>query len=305
MLRPFDYLQSPLAVVCHDAGAANLIIEWLRGAPNFELRAHMQGPALALWEASFPSSVVMPLEQSLYGASQLLSGSGWASSIEHEARVRAHAMGLPVLAVVDHWVNYRERFVREGREFLPDEIWVADDYAFAEAKRCFPELVLRQLPNQYLQLQVDAIHTFDDYRKQDVVQRVLYAMEPIRLPWASSDSRAGEFQALDYFLTRLESLGLNSQSQIRLRPHPSDFPGKYDAWLESRRVNYNVALAPDVSIAEALSWADWVAGCESFVLVIGLAAKKKTVSTLPPWGNPCRLPHKRLVHLSRLPQKES
>lgn len=301
MSNPISFLKFPLAIVCHDAGAANLIIGWLLEAPVSELRPHMQGPALHLWESAFPDAKIMPFDEALEGAAQLMSGSGWASLLEHEAREHASAMGIPVLAAVDHWVNYRERFIRKGRELLPDEIWIADDEAFVEARRCFPRLVTRQFPNRYLQTQVDAIHALRDQRKPGEVEHVLYAMEPIRLPWSGEDSRAGEFQALDFFLSRLESLGLNSQVVIRLRPHPSDPPNKYDSWLENHRSDYDIALAPDESISKAVSWADWVAGCESFVLVIALAAGKKTVSTLPPWGNACRLPQKHLVHLSRLP----
>lgn len=301
MSNPISFLKFPLAIVCHDAGAANLIIGWLRETPVSELRPHMQGPAVHLWQSAFPDVSILPLDEALHGSAQLLSGSGWASLLEHEARELARKMGIPILSAVDHWVNYRERFVRRGQEVLPDEVWIADDEAFFEASKCFPGLVVRQFPNRYLQSQSDAIHALEDHRKSGLVKRVLYAMEPIRLPWSGEDTRAGEFQALDYFLSRLDSLGLNSQTQIRLRPHPSDSPNKYDFWLESRRSKYDVDLAPDEPLAQSVSWADWVAGCESFVLVIAMAAGKHTVSTLPPWGNACRLPQKQLVHLSQLP----
>ena len=298
---PLSFLKFPLAVVCHDAGAANLIIGWLREAPHAELRPHMQGPALDLWQFNFPESKILPLNDALQGAAQLLSGSGWASNLEHDARARARKMGISMLSAVDHWANYRERFIRRDQEVLPDEIWISDDEAYIEASRCFPSQVVRQFPNKYLESQVDAIHVLNGHRKSGLVKRVLYAMEPVRLSWSGEDIRPGEFQALDYFLSRLDSLGLNSQAQIRLRPHPSDSPNKYDSWLESRRSSYDVALAPDEPLSQAVSWADWVAGCESFVLVISLAAGKNTVSTLPPWGNECRLPQKNLVHLSKLP----
>ena len=298
---PADFLRLPLAVVCHDAGAANLVIGWLRKSAGLRLRAHMQGPALPLWQAAFPDSLVISLDEALQGAAQLLSGTGWASLLEHEARVRARTRGIPVIAAVDHWVNYRERFVRIGVEMLPDEVWISDDEAFAEAMRCFPGLTVRQFPNEYLLAQVSQVHTLDAQRTTFNSEHVLYALEPIRQPWSGNDIRAGEFQALDYFLSRLNSLGFSAKAQIRLRPHPSDAPGKYDTWLESRRAEYDVSLAPEESLAQAVSWADCIAGCESFVLIIGLAAGKKTVSTLPPWGNSCRLPQARLIHLSHLP----
>lgn len=297
-----NFLRSPLAVVCHDAGAANLIIGWLKKSSGLQLRAHMQGPALQLWQTAFPDLPVVSLDRALQGAKQLLSGTGWASLLEHEARVRARTLGMPVIAAVDHWVNYRERFSREGVEVLPDEVWISDDEAYAEATRCFPNLTLRQFPNEYLVDQLAQVLVFDSQRTEGKSKRVLYALEPIRQRWSGSDMRPGEFQALDYFLSRLDSLGLCARTQIRLRPHPSDAQGKYDTWIQSRNEQYDVGLAASGEpLAQVVSWSDYIAGCESFVLIIGLAAGKTTVSTLPPWGHACRLPQARLIHLSLLP----
>jgi hypothetical protein len=294
------FLRSPLAVVCHDAGATNLIIGWLRKAAGLQFRAHINGPALPLWQAAFPDSPIVSLDEALQGAAQLLSGTGWASLLEHEARIKARSLGIPTVAVVDHWVNYLERFSRNGVEMLPDEVWISDEEAHAEATRCFPNLILRQFPNEYLLDQVEQIRALDNQRPESKSERILYAMEPIRQSWAGNDCRLGEFQALAYFLSRLSILGLSSRAQIRLRPHPSDAPGKYRVWLDSRRTQYDIDLAPDEPLAVAVSWADCVVGCESFVLIIALAAGKRTVSSLPPWGHVCRLPQARLIHLSHL-----
>jgi len=300
-MSPGDFLRPPLAVVCNDAGAANLIIGWLGKSAGLGFRAHMQGPAMQLWQSAFPDSPPVSLDEAIQGASQLLSGTGWASMLEHKARVMARVQGIPVIAAVDHWVNYRERFVREGVEVLPDEVWVSDGEAFAEASRCFPSLTLRQFQNEYLMGQVARVRAFDAQRTTEKSERVLYALEPIRQSWSGNDIRAGEFQALDYFLSSLYYLGLSAKTQIRLRPHPSDHPGKYDEWLQSRRCQYDVSLAPEEELAAAVSWADWIVGCESFVLIVALASGKRTVSTLPPWGHPCRLPQSGLIHLSSLP----
>lgn len=292
-------VKSPLAVVCHDAGATNLIIGWLKSTPGIEVRVHVQGPALALWQAAFPGSAIYSLDEALHGAVQLLSGSGWASVLEHDARILAQVRNVPTIAAVDHWVNYQQRFVRNGIEALPDEIWVSDQYAFAEANRCFPGKTVHLLPNTYLNEQVAAIKVLDSKANPRADERILYALEPIREAWFGADMRPGEFQALDYFLSRLDTLGLSKSTQIRLRPHPSDPPGKYESWLESK-TGYDVMMAPVEPLAEAIAWADWVAGCESFVLIIALAARRKVVSTLPPWAYSCRLPHEGIIRLRDL-----
>ncbi|HVL41422.1 MAG TPA: hypothetical protein VM348_04635, partial [Brevundimonas sp.] len=152
-------LPPPVAVVAHDAGAANLILAWLAAAPSGlkRVRPVMAGPAAALWAARFPDGPVpVALEAALEEANSLLSGTGWASDLEHEARRLARARGIPSVAVIDHWVNYRMRFQRHGEEILPDRLWVADEHALAEAAASLPEVPAELKPNLYLQEQADA-----------------------------------------------------------------------------------------------------------------------------------------------------
>lgn len=290
-----------ISVVCHDAGAANYIISWLKTSPELNVRACMAGPAALLWAKAFPTKPNHSLEEALEGSSVLLSGSGWASTLEHEARLIARS-SMITIAVVDHWVNYKMRFER-GETVLPDEIWVADEYAYEIAKREFNRLTVRQLPNIYLTNEVEAIKLAGMNIQNDGKNSVLYALEPIRIQWDNSDQRPGEFQTLDYFLSNLNKLGLPDTIPITLRPHPSDPPGKYAEWM-AKKAAYNLRIDATTSLSRAMAEATWIAGAESFVLVIGLAAGRKVVSTLPPWGHRCRLPHRELIHLKELVNPE-
>ena len=131
--------------------------------------------------------------------------------------------------------------------------------------------------------------------------------------WASSSSVAtsavklrsnwgrelpGEFQALDYFLSHLPLLGLPDSILIHLRPHPSDAPGKYHDWV-AENSTLNVKMDDSLNIARSIGCSSWVAGCESYALVLALLAGRKTYCTLPPWAPPCRLPHKGLIYLRK------
>ena len=290
----------PAAVVCHDAGAANIILAAMRAhaashpeaARGWRLLA--QGPAARLWaEASVPQvTQCQSIDELMGGAAVLLSGTGWASDLEHEARVAAKARGIRSLAVIDHWVNYQDRFVRNERQVLPDEIVVTDAYAAEEARRCFPGLAIRTEPNLYLQALVAEIAPLQTGKPE-----VLYVLEPVRAAWATPGS--GEFQALDYFLANLGKLGLAPDTLVRLRPHPSDPDGKYDQWIESQG-QLNVRLDDAPSLAAAIGRVTWVAGCESYAMVVALHAGRKVVSTLPPWGNVCRLPQGSIIRLKEL-----
>lgn len=285
-------LVEPTVVVCHDAGAANILLEEMRADGSHAWLPVFEGPAARLWEAAgAPGGRLWPLEEALVAGRSVLTGTGWASDLEHEARRRARAQGLPTAAVVDHWVNYAARFERNGETVLPDAIWVTDEYAFALASAAFPGLPVRLRPNLYLQRQAEAVTSCG----KPLPGRVLFLLEPIRFSWPGL-TQPGEIEALDYLLQKVPCLALSAPLQLRLRPHPSDPPGKYREWL-ARHPVLDVALQSEASLPQAIAQAEWVAGCETAALVVALAAGRKVVSTLPPAAPRCRLPHAGVLHL--------
>lgn len=284
-------LATPTAVVCHDAGAANIILDWLKVGLCSDVRVFMQGPAATLWRNTFPNQhLCSSLEDALNGACTLISGTGWASSLEHQARKVAHDRGIRSVAVLDHWVNYSERFKREGDIQLPSEVWVTDTYALKMAQKSLPGIPVHQLENLYLNTQVARISP------APCNGTILIVLEPVRNDWGRG--REGEFQALDYFFESFESLWPNVK-QVLLRPHPSDPPDKYRFWL-----NHYPLTIIDTShdAAAAISRADVVVGVESFALIIALTAGRPVYSTLPPWAPLLRLPHVGIQQIRYLSQ---
>jgi len=283
-------LPTPLAVVCHDAGAANLILPWIAADRPEPLLPVMQGPAAALWRARFGTTATLSVDEALTRASALLSGTGWGSDVEHRARRLAKKRRIPSAAVVDHWVNYRDRFQRLGEEVLPDEIWVTDDYALDLAGKEFADVRVQLKPNLYLEEQLADAPPLDADDRD-----VLIVAEPVRSDWGRGVP--GEFQALDYLMERREAAGIPPGAPVRLRLHPSEPRDKYDQWL-TQRPGVSIDQAEDLSTA--LEGARWVVGCESYALVVALHAGRQAISALPPWAPACRLPHDRIIKLSTL-----
>jgi hypothetical protein len=286
-------LPGPIAVVCHDAGAANIILAWLEQVTE-EVRPFMAGPAASLWQTRFPGRPLFgSVDEALSGAASLLTGSGCATDIEHRARAAARRLGLKTVAVVDHWVNYRARFERDGIRVLPDEIWVTDTYALAMARRELPDALLRLEPNPYLEEQVRRIRPRPGGETGDV----LYVLEPFRESWGSD--RPAELQALDYFMAARERLGIAPGTPIRLRLHPTERAAKYAAWI-AEQDDPAIRLDTAGDMADAINGADWVIGCQSYALVIALRAGRRVVSALPPNAPACLLPMDGIIHLRAL-----
>ncbi|MCX6938747.1 MAG: hypothetical protein NTU80_12820 [Verrucomicrobia bacterium] len=297
-------LATPIAVVAHDAGAANHILAWLESTPAHDLRICVAGPAARLFREVWPDLKNLALAEALPGASSVITGtSGPGVNLENDARRLALQAGTTTVAVVDHWVNYAERFTRDGQVTLPDEIWVTDNYALELARAVFPPDRVHLKPNAYLEKIVAQVGS--PSRPASDRRHVLYVLEPMRSTWGRGESAesAGEFQALEFFLSSWARLGWEpARTSLRLRLHPSEPRGKYDAWIRSlddRPEFAGLIIAPDESpsLAAALGWADVVAGCESYALAMSLAAGRQAISTLPPWAPACRLPHREIVRL--------
>jgi len=227
--------------------------------------------------------------QTIKGAACVLTGTGWSSPLEHIARKIAKELQIPSIAVIDHWINYEERFERNGLIVLPDSIWVSDQHAANLAKSIFKNTPVFELPNTYLDQIVKAITEI-----KSGTLNLLYVLEPLRNDWGKSSQ--GEFQALDFFAKNMRSIVGDRRVTVTLRPHPAEPVGKYNDWIQSNS-NLNVSLDQHKSLNEAISASRWVVGAETFALVIACTAGRSTWSSLPPWAQRCRLPHTGIQHL--------
>jgi len=288
-----------ISIVAHDAGAAAQIFAWLEsGFLNIDMcRFCLEGPAAKLFKVQQPNIKFFSLEDVLIEAKTLLTGTGWSSSLEHKARLIAKKDGIRSIAVIDHWVNYKARFIRDNLEVLPDIIWVTDKYAFLEAEHCFPDIKIVEQRNDYIKAQVDEILSYK-MDKQKGITNILYLLEPIRDSWAGVEV-AGEFQALDFFMKSIPSLKFGKSFYITLKPHPSDIDNKYDQWVSSLNL-LNIRIEKKQSLASMLAWSDVVVGCETYAMILALAVNKRVISSLPKNAHNCRLPYGRIERLNQI-----
>ncbi|MEM7702472.1 MAG: hypothetical protein AAF251_11090 [Pseudomonadota bacterium] len=284
---PIDTLKAPYAVAVHDAGGANMVAAWVAAAVRPPEVVIATGPACAIWERRFGASARIECDPAcVRRASVVISGTGWASDLEHRARVIAAEVGMRSIAVLDHWVNYAPRFERDGVAQWPDAIWVGDDEALTIARAAFPSVPAERHANLYLAEQARAAGPSP--RDGDV----LFVLEPTHSEWGAG--RPGEFQALDHFVASRQATGIPESAPLRLRPHPSDPPGKYDHWI-AQHATARLDTLPDM--AAALGPARWVVGLNSMGLVIALQAGRTVLCALPPDVPPCALPHRGIISL--------
>lgn len=292
-------LSGNILIVAHDAGAANIVSSYISVIEDKScLTLAADGPAVKIFSESHPWLENSRLESVPVNTNILLSGTSGTSFLEHEARKLAKNKGIFSIGVIDHWVNYRQRFVRGRELILPDLLWVTDDQAFKIARAEFPGVNVEKVRNIYLE---NLVASIGKSKKLPNVKKILYVLEPIVTVWGDG-STPGEFQALDYFINKIGYLVDSSENvEIKLRLHPSEKPEKYDKWIASQK-KINIQLDEKSTLREDIEWSEIVVGCESYAMVVALNCGRPTFSTIPLGAGRCRLPHTQILHIQDLVQ---
>ncbi len=287
-----------IAVVSHDAGGAEILSSWLRhSAEPFCLV--LDGPAIDIFKRKLGSCSIILLSEAILQSDWILCGTSWQSNLERIAVMQAKAEGKKAVAFLDHWVNYAERFQENGVTLFPDEIWVGDVDAERIARKLFPVLPIVLKINPYfqnLQLEFESLPAGTN-------GSVLYVCEPIRehaLLQYGNERYWGytEEDGLNYFMNNINALGC-AVSNIKIRPHPSESRSKYD-WIKEQFSSLKVEIGGDKTLLEEIAESSVVVGCESMAMVVGLIAKKRVISSIPPGGKSCSLPQSEIEHLQVL-----
>lgn len=283
-----------IGIACHDAGAANNIISWAKYLHNIRcVKPYLLGPAKKIWEIAYPDiPVINSLEEIGSSISALVVGTGWQTDFEYQALNYGISSKIRTVSVLDHWVNYEERFIRDGKELHPKEIWTFDHQAYKMAKELFSsrDIEIYQLNNYYLQDLIGKIRPIDRKKPPEL----LYVLEPMGAKW--NKFKLDEYEAIDYFLENKKNLNLPKNLIIRFKPHPSEPPGKYAAWIK-RQNNANFILDETIDLIEAISRASWVVGCQSFAMVVALFSKREVICALPPYALNHSLPFNEIKYL--------
>ncbi len=291
-----------LCIVSHDSGGAHVLASYV-ARNRLNCSFVLEGPACNIFQSRIGPVKSISIEEALHCCNEVLCGTSWKSNLEWQAIGAARAIGKRVFAFLDHWVNYRQRFVRDQVINLPDEIWVGDTFAKNIAQKIFADTPVRFVPNPYLQdieEELIAIERSQPARDAEKGINILFVCEPISEHGlkAYGDPRYWgytEFEALEHFFTHIDMIG-KKIDRIVIRPHPSEDEGKYNNII----LKYGgfTRIGGKRTLTEEIAESDVVVGCESMALVVGLLAKRRVISVIPPGGQKCCLPQSQIESLN-------
>lgn len=300
--QPIALRANSVAIVAHDAGGAELLAHFIKRGHLLWACFVLDGPAVSVFCRVLGDVRIVTLESALNCSDWILTGSSWQSDLEWRALQLARTLGKPSVTFLDHWVNYRDRFIRMSKRCLPDVLWVADSYAQKIAELEFPDTIIKNIGNPYLESITKQAASKLNILESCWAHRVLIVTEPVSEHAIKQYGDAmhfgyTEFGAIELMLERLPHLlGDKPLKLIVVRPHPYELPHKYE-YLVDNPQRLPVVIRKDGDLLDEVLESTIVIGCQTMALVVAIAAGRRAVSCIPEAGRPCSLPYEQIERL--------
>ena len=297
-----------VAVVSHDAGGAEILSSWLK-MHSYNYLTVIDGPALGIFHKKNLFNNNYTLEEAIFESEFVLTSTSWQSDIEKRAISLSRKMDKYVITILDHWVNYKDRFKLNSDIVLPNEIWVTDNYALNIAKGIFNDVKIKLIVNHHFSEIKKIIKEKSKLLKTGIIHKskckCLFLGENISehafLETGNSNGFGyDEIEALKYLLDNIEKIPIKFE-ELKIRPHPSEKENKYSWALKNNLVS---TISNSNDLIDDLLESDVIFGCESIAMVIALIAKKKVISCIPNFVKKCSLPHSDILNLGDLIKSE-
>jgi len=259
-MASLDQFFSPNTLVaCHDAGAAQMILDNTTDAVLKLCTFRLRGPAKNIFSGYDTDAISAPLLPSK--TTKVICGTGWQDSLEFEIMKEASRRNIPSLAVVDRATNFYFRFSRDGETVKPTAV-VIPQYEIPKLPADFDTRNVLSFFDDGWQRQIDTI-------KQNNSKQMELDSLFIGQPLVDEEGHADfniQYQFLrDWLASRTDV------SAHGFRPHPSDkteLPG--DLRNKVKISDRNLSASEDIARARE------IIGIDSFLLEISALAGKKT-----------------------------
>lgn len=288
-----------LIFVTHDIGGANLVFSYIiaQSLENYYILA--EGPA-KLSASGINSDQFINRETAAdmiakNEVSSIITGTSWNSSLELDFIRLAKNSGIQTISFLDHWTNYRERFLYPKPAWeknLPDLFWAHDQNSLDLIKLYFPKVPVELKANYFLELNIAKYKKMNlEYEKNSF----LFLTEPISTHYGNSLGY-DEFDALDLFLSKLKVLKSSDLDfKVTIRPHPSERELATDKY--KKYINESTAISNEPDIFNEIYRHEFIIGCDTIAMYYASYVGRNVFCSIPIQASICTLPIVNLKYL--------
>ena len=110
-----------------DAGGAEILSDWLL-LQDFIPTAILDGPAKKIFRTKSINYLPINYSNNFNKNDTLYASLSWSSNLEKQTLKKAIQSCMKTVILLDHWINFRDRFVLNGELLFPTEIWIFDEF---------------------------------------------------------------------------------------------------------------------------------------------------------------------------------
>ena len=287
--------EKKILVASHDAGGANILSSFIKFNPgNYEFV--LTGPARKIFLKKIKIKQIKK-KINLDNIKKIFLSTSWESKLEIKILKEARKKKIPVFSFLDHWTNYKKRFLLNKKIFLPNKIIVTDNYAYNIAKKEFKKTKIIKVKNFYLMEAKNKLKFTVKKKEKNKITKILYLTEPITVTekiLKNKISSNNEFKLLKNFQEKLKKY---SKFRLTIRLHPQENKSKYKKFINNS--DYKIYLSNNKDLAKDINSNDLIVGAHTYALIFGLIAKKNVFTSVPK-SHHCHLPFKNIKRLNTL-----
>ena len=196
---------------------------------------------------------------------QVFIGSGWQTELEIDAIQKCNQRKIEYFTVIENWVNYPERFIRDSKKVSPNKIIVFDDLAHDIAIQTFKKSEIYLVQNLYCNR---LLKEFNQNKKDTLIIFLDPIINPMNL------SRLSLIIEITYEIMEVQKI-----SKLKLRPHPSEvinFNPLVTQFKEA--ISYAEVQVSIGNITDELQNCKFAIGIQTYALYIAATLGIKTYS---------------------------
>ena len=289
-----------IAAFCNDAAPSNNLVSIVKKYEKeftWYFFAYKNSPAFRIFkdagqhvaELHEKSDIENELKNTL--ADVVIVGTSWQNKTHLEFIKKAREFHVPSIALLEHWVNYRERFgyPQDGwQENRADFVTLNDEFGYAIAQK----LGFANAIKLRFEALLDDIQRFQTCKNEEE-NSVLFISEPTKKVASTTfgDENFWGFNEFEVCEEICKNMDKFSTPHLTIRLHPSDETQKYDYLLQKYpNLSIEIENPYETPLIESLCKNRIIIGIDGFVLFEAMVLGKLSISLIPSLKRECVVP---------------
>jgi len=289
-----------IAAFCNDAAPSNNLVSIVKKYEKeftWYFFAYKNSPAFRIFQDAgqyvaelHEKSDIEDLLKNI-SADIVIVGTSWQNKTHLDFIKKARELHIHSIALLEHWVNYRERFgypQKGWQENIADFVTLNDELGYSMAQK----LGFSNAIKLRFEALLDDMQRFQTCKNKEQ-NRVLFISEPTKKVAFTTfgDENFWGFNEFEVCEEICKNMDKFSTSRLSIRLHPSDDTQKYD-YLLGKYPNLSIEIENpyETPLIDSLCKNRVIVGIDGFVLFEAMVLGKLSISLIPSSKRECVVP---------------